>query len=331
MLAMEKRELILRLRASNSHILPAPNLRTDICTEIARWNLRNHNCKKVLLGISHDAGYAPFLDEVLHDEQILRRVAIIEGSQIVRELQNTGADIVHFDHIFRNEKLIETKPSTTSMQKELLIKSSTNGKKTNGTSAVLSPMPPNIPATWAGAVGTPPPPLQTPPPLVFPVAVKKETASTAASAAIIISPHPKLKWNPGPRGLDESLTISASVLKKIKERTGNNKLCNNHYLRGPCAKMDECPFEHKYKATEEDIKAISFLTRLNPCTNGQDCDIECIYGHHCPSWGLDLSKAGGQRGEEGVCGQFGCRFTKDGHRPDTVIRHPKKWVDYGNY
>ena len=32
------------------------------------------------------------------------------------------------------------------------------------------------------------------------------------------------------------------------------------------------------------MKAIAFLTRLNPCTSGQDCDLEfCIYGHHCPS------------------------------------------------
>lgn len=297
--------------------------------EIARWNLRNHNCKKVLLGISHDAGYAPFLDEILHDEHVTRRVAIIEGSQIVRELSNTGADIMHFDHIFRNEKLIERKPSTTSMPKEgqaLPMRPATNGKKTNG---AVSPMP-SAPTTWAGAASTP---LTTPPPMVFPVAVKNAAAAAtnAAGAATIISPHPKMKWSPGDRGLDEQLIISASVLKKIKERTGNNKLCNNHYLRGPCAKMDECPFEHKYKASEEDIKAISFLTRLNPCVNGQECEIECIYGHHCPSWGLDLSKAGGQRGEEGVCGAFGCRFGKEGHPPDTVIKHPKKWVDYGSY
>lgn len=31
--------------------------------ECTRWHLRNHNCKQILLGISHDAGYAPFLDE----------------------------------------------------------------------------------------------------------------------------------------------------------------------------------------------------------------------------------------------------------------------------
>lgn len=40
----------------------------------------------------------------------------------------------------------------------------------------------------------------------------------------------------------------------------------------------ECCFEHKYKPTEEEKKAIAYLTRLNPCVNGQDCDQEfCKY------------------------------------------------------
>jgi hypothetical protein len=32
------------------------------------------------------------------------------------------------------------------------------------------------------------------------------------------------------------------------------------------------------------LKAITYLARLNPCLNGQDCELEfCIYGHYCPS------------------------------------------------
>lgn len=34
--------------------------------ELTRFHLKNQNCKQILLGISHDAGYAPFLDEVCH-------------------------------------------------------------------------------------------------------------------------------------------------------------------------------------------------------------------------------------------------------------------------
>jgi hypothetical protein len=27
----------------------------------------------------------------------------------------------------------------------------------------------------------------------------------------------------------------------------------------------------------------------------------------------------------GACAQFGCRFSKEEHPPNTVIKHPKKW------
>jgi hypothetical protein len=236
--------------------------------------LRNHNCKHILLGVSHDAGYAPFLDEVLRDESITRRVTILEGSPIVRELSATGVRVINFNEIFRCEKLVDRVPSS-------------------------SPAPPS---TWAGVTSTS---LSTPPPSVpLPLAVKNGNVSVRL----------KVTWNPGPRGLDEPITVNAATLDKIKRRTSTNKLCNNHYLRGPCAKGDECCFEHNYKATEEDLKAIAYLTRLNPCLNGQDCELEyCIYGHHCPST------------VNGVCAQFGCRFSKEEHPPNTAIKHPKKW------
>lgn len=226
--------------------------------------MRNHNCKHILLGVSHDAGYAPFLDEVLRDDSITQRISIIEGPPVVRELSQTGVRVIKFDELFRQEKLV--------------------GRTTS----------PTVPSTWAGVTSTPP--LVT-----TPLAARNGNSS-------------RLKWNPGPRGLDDPISVNAAVFEKIKRRTSTNKLCNNHYLRGPCAKGDDCCFEHNYKASEEELKAISFLTRLNPCDNGQDCESEyCIYGHHCPST------------TNGVCAQFNCRFGKDQHPPNTVIKHPRKY------
>ncbi len=87
--------------------------------------------------------------------------------------------------------------------------------------------------------------------------------------------------NPGPRGLDTPLQVSQTALDTIKKRRDHNKLCNNHYLRGPCAKGSSCTFEHKYRPTKDELVAIAFLTRLNPCSNGQGCEVDdCIYGHH---------------------------------------------------
>jgi len=88
-------------------------------------------------------------------------------------------------------------------------------------------------------------------------------------------------WNPGPRGLDPPLQVNQTILDTIKKRKDKDKLCNNHYLRGPCSKGDNCCFEHKYRPSPEEKICIAFLARLNPCTNGQDCEVEnCIYGHH---------------------------------------------------
>ncbi|KUJ21578.1 uncharacterized protein LY89DRAFT_378088 [Mollisia scopiformis] len=262
--------------------------------ECMRWHLRNHNCKQILLGISHDAGYAPFLDEVVTPED-RSRITILEGPPAVRELQSTGLQILNFTNIFRAEKLIDR-------------------------TFVSAPTPPN---TWAGVTS-----ILPAAPIPSPIASPAARNGAPAPKASPIQPPPVAKpaWTPSPRGLDPPITVNAAVLDKIKRRTTSNKLCNNHYLRGPCAKGDECCFEHKYKPTEEDLKAIAYLTRLNPCLNGQDCELEfCIYGHHCPSVSL------GAGGKEPFCTAFGCRFAKEDHPPGTIIKHPRKERDYERY
>ena len=142
---------------------------------------------------------------------------------------------------------------------------------TPGTSTNSTPAPASA-ATYARAIRNASPP----PTIKLPLQVR---SANVPRASHVKAAQPA--WNPGPRGLDPPIQVSQTALEGIKKRKDSNKLCNNHYLRGPCAKGDMCCFEHKYKPTKDEINAIAFLTRLNPCQLGQDCDVDdCIYGHH---------------------------------------------------
>ena len=142
---------------------------------------------------------------------------------------------------------------------------------TSSTPSIVSatPAPGGFSYATVTSKASPPPQITLPIPLKNPV-----------STGRVPKPQPP-PWVPGPRGLDSPININQTVLENIKKRKDNNKLCNNHFLRGPCTKGSECTFEHHYKPTKDELNAIAFLARLNPCTNGQDCDVDnCIYGHH---------------------------------------------------
>ncbi|OAA67271.1 Zinc finger, CCCH-type [Niveomyces insectorum RCEF 264] len=77
--------------------------------ESAKWHLKQVNCKLVVLGISHDAGYAPFLDEITHNEATRQRVVIAEGPPTVRELLATNVKVLHLNNsVLRADKLGDT-------------------------------------------------------------------------------------------------------------------------------------------------------------------------------------------------------------------------------
>ncbi|KAK8107529.1 CCCH zinc finger DNA binding protein [Apiospora kogelbergensis] len=253
--------------------------------ETTRWNLRNFNCKQILLGVSHDAGYAPFLDEILRDDSTRKRITILEGFPTVREIIATGANVVNFDDLFRTDKLVDrTSPVLYSPASVASTPLQSISYATPSSDDYSAPGPQICEyARWSPDFG---------------------------HCQVRAGPAP---WNPGSRGIDPPLIIDQAVLDRIKKRKDNDKLCNNHYLRGPCAKGDQCCFEHDYKPNGEELKAISHLARLNPCTNGQDCEVEnCIYGHHCPSV------------VNGICLHPFCKFHANEHPPGTKLKTMKK-------
>lgn len=244
------------------------------------------------MGISHDAGYAPFLDELFHDEQTRHRITILEGFPTTRELVATEAQILNLNEtLFRSEKLVDRSqsqslrhPTPPGLSPGVIgsgvpsNNSVTSNNSVNTPATSTTSTPATAPATtYARAIGNASPPPQ----ITLPIQPRPVTNTRPSQQAAAAAKKEAVTWNPGPRGLDPPILVSQTALDSIKKRKDSNKLCNNHYLRGPCAKGEGCCFEHKYKPTKDEINAIAFLTRLNPCANGQECDVEdCIYGHH---------------------------------------------------
>lgn len=311
-------------------------------TEAIRWHLRNHNCKQIVLGGSHDGGYGTFLDDVLRDDASRQRVTIMEGIPSPRSLLDTKLNILNLnEELLCRDKLIDPRRLSDSVPR--------------GMPATITP-----PATVAGMSPLPPPPT-TPSsatssapngaPLSYATAIKAATPppqvtlplpSKLAKQQSVVRREKPQPWNPGVRGLDPPLEVNQSALDNIKKRKDNNKLCNNHYLRGPCAKGDVCCFEHKYKPNEAEKTAIAFLARLNPCTSGQDCEVDdCIYGHHASAFraldGITFSVCINEltclkppqcpSTRDGQCMHPYCKFKPWEHPPNTKYRQTYPWAD----
>ncbi|KAI1766840.1 hypothetical protein GGR53DRAFT_484578 [Hypoxylon sp. FL1150] len=258
----------------------------------ARFHLRNFNCKLILMGVSHDASYAPYLDHLIHEDTGRQRIIVLEGCPTVEDIVATGITITSFKTVFRSDKLrvqtpqIETPTTTTT------------------TTTTVHTMSPPQTISYAAITQTKASP---PPQISLPIPLKK--ANTPASTIKPFTPA----WNPGPRGLDPPIQVNATALERLKKRKGSDKLCNNHFLRGPCTKGDDCDFEHNYTPTRDEKNVIALFARLSPCTKGQECDIDnCIYGHHCPSV------------VAGVCNHPHCKFRVDEHPPGTKFKFPRQ-------
>lgn len=247
---------------------------TCTCAENVRFHLENYNCRHILMGISHNPSYASFLNQAAQDEFCRQRMTIIEGIPTVPELVATGLPSLQLGKdLFRNDRQPDKNTSAWPLGAWVA------GPRTASpaTSIGSASTPGRSSLSYANAASSSPPPPQ----ITLPIAPKPVASRPASKVQYQQVPPQQPDWNPGPRGLDEPITVCVSAMESIKKRKESDKLCNNHFLRGPCTKGDSCFFIHDYKPSNEEINAIAVLARQNPCTNGQDCESsECIYGHH---------------------------------------------------
>lgn len=285
------------------------------------WHLKNSNCKLLALGVSHDSGYAPFLDEIVNFGQTRDRIVLLEGSPTVAELVATKVRIHKLtDTVFHDEKLvaIERLPAmqkTTSgsmsgstnsapiASAKAMANSRRDSSSSAGASATVSMATSTSALSYATTAKTTSTRVSPPPKMVFPTATakqlqQKETAATKKTTE---------KWNPGPRGLDPPIAFKPSVVEAIRSRS--EKFCNKFVLLKWCPN-DNCPYNHNQKVTPDEMAALRYMNRANPCSSGQNCELEdCIYGHHCPSV------------QNGCCTHPYCKFEVDEHPPNTKFRY----------
>lgn len=266
-----------------------------------RWHLRNYNCKHIVLGISHDAGYAPFLDEVMTADD-RNKISILEGPPTVYELKTLGLPIISYTDIFRTEKPVDrVQPVESASQAP---PSGVNITASKTSTAASSPA-----TTWAG-ITTAASTLS-----ISPAGTEVPPVISIKNARGAVRPP---EWVPEPRGLDPFVTPNLHSLADIKRKTGSEKLCNNYFLRGACSKGNECPYKHRPKLGEDDLNALAYLSRLNPCQQGQYCpDYTCVYGHHCPAYKLEKKS----NGEMAYYCRWYCKFDEEGHPPGTIMSY----------
>ncbi|KAL8849542.1 MAG: hypothetical protein Q9221_005476 [Calogaya cf. arnoldii] len=58
--------------------------------ELFHFYINSLQCKHVLLGVSHDSGYVPFLEQFVADESVRDRVTLLEGYQVSPAIRNLG-------------------------------------------------------------------------------------------------------------------------------------------------------------------------------------------------------------------------------------------------
>ncbi|PHH81494.1 hypothetical protein CDD82_641 [Ophiocordyceps australis] len=274
-----------------------PGAASSKVKETTKWHLEHDNCKHVLLGVSHDGAYAPFLTEILQDETVRPCITVIEGHPAAQELVDTQVKVMCVgSRLFRSDKLSVRTASNDG--------GTPNASPTPSIASSGAPAAPTS-MSWANVTSSGSPPLH----LTLPLAPKAMSVPSRCRVQYQQFPPQQPDWSPGPRGLDEPIIVSVQALDNIKKRKDSDKLCNNHFLRGPCTKGHGCHFAHSYKPTPDEINAIAVLARQNPCTSGQYCEADdCIYGHHCPSI------------KDGVCIHPYCRFPDSAHPPGTKFK-----------
>ena len=133
------------------------------------------------------------------------------------------------------------------------------------------------------------------------VPTSSETQATRSNSTSSSSTASTIYHNKYGQRVDAPLKVSHTIVNSLRAR----KLCNNYHLLGDCSAGDLCKHEHGNKLSPQQLQALRYLARLNPCYYGLSCDDEyCIAGHRCI---------------RDYCHTSECKFARAMHDVDTTI------------
>ena len=295
-------------------------------------NLDNLHCRHIILGCSHDNGYARLLEEVSQHPNI-NQITLLEGVPFERELLPATVMFAteRFPNLFRTTKINTYNQYPLQAHSQMLSTqhlhhvqpqymqhpiAPTTSNGTLPSDAHHNGLPPDHSANGfsspyqesnarpASIVATSPTPTMNWAATASSVPPSQPLASppsTPQPAALVV---PRNKYG---QRIDNLTIFDTMEVKRIQKM----KMCNTHFLRTDCAFGDECSHTHAYKPTKNELEILRQVARSIPCKYGTECDDpKCIYGHRCP------------HSQEGIktC-KFGanCRFDVDMHGLDTKV------------
>lgn len=77
--------------------------------EMFRIFINNMQCRQIIFGGCHDNGYIPTLEPYKRDEEISKRITLLESTPAQPGFQNLGYDITSFPSVFRSDPLPESR------------------------------------------------------------------------------------------------------------------------------------------------------------------------------------------------------------------------------
>ncbi|KAF2272653.1 uncharacterized protein EI97DRAFT_202007 [Westerdykella ornata] len=292
--------------------------------ETFKLYLRDFHCRQIYFGCSHDNGYARTLEEHTTGDAYVKRITLLEGVPFEKELLSLPFATKKFPDIFRDTKLSLgwRSPAPNNVTPG-------NSKNYNMFSGLPSRFPPPRQPSLLDS------PFQPPAQPNFPrtpsvstlassdgwsVPSKKPTPVTTGWAAVAAAPAP-----PPPETTTTTTSSPTPTYKPANrdeliarnrhgqrvdppcrdydkaevDRIKKIKLCNVHFLRGPCPHGPKCAHLHDWHPTRDELATLRLVARMAPCQNGSGCeDAKCIYGHRCPA----------PRARNGVKGTRSCIF-----------------------